>query len=43
MTNSVIQVNGFRAGDQGVSVHIRETRVAGREPLDGPAWRWPKR
>jgi len=20
-----------------------ETRVAGREPLDGPAWRWPKR
>ena len=20
-----------------------ETRVAGQEPLDGPAWRWPKR
>jgi predicted ATPase len=20
-----------------------ETRVAGRDPLDGPAWRWPKR
>jgi predicted ATPase len=20
-----------------------ETRVSGREPLDGPAWRWPKR
>jgi predicted ATPase len=20
-----------------------KTRVAGREPLDGPAWRWPKR
>ena len=20
-----------------------ETRVAGREPLDGPAWHWPKR
>ena len=20
-----------------------ETRVAGREPLGGPAWRWPKR
>ena len=20
-----------------------ETRVAGREPLDGPTWRWPKR
>jgi predicted ATPase len=20
-----------------------ETQVAGREPLDGPAWRWPER
>jgi hypothetical protein len=20
-----------------------ETRVAGREPFDGPAWRWPRR
>jgi predicted ATPase len=20
-----------------------ETRVSGQEPLDGPAWRWPKR
>jgi predicted ATPase len=20
-----------------------ETRVAGQEPLDGPAWRWPQR
>ena len=22
---------------------VGETRVAGRDPLDGPAWRWPKR
>jgi predicted ATPase len=52
VSHSAILVEALRAAaDQaGVSAStielvkdFGETQVAGREPLDGPAWRWPKR
>jgi predicted ATPase len=34
---------GIPAGTIELTKDFGETGVAGREPLDGPAWRWPKR
>jgi predicted ATPase len=34
---------GITAGTIELIKDFGETSVAGRGPLDGPAWRWPKR